>query len=184
MITVYHGSSVPVEKPSLSYSEPGTDFGKGFYVTADLNLAKKWAFGATPTITQYALDTDDLAICKFDADEKWVDLVIHNRSGKVSDEFSGYDIIFGPVVDDKLFSVIDFYERGYAAIEVIMQLIQCSDIGTQICIKTDKGINSLTYQDTMILTFYEMMKIREQNQAERNAIDKVYSDLLRKINGR
>jgi hypothetical protein len=30
---LYHGSSVKVEKPSISYSRIKTDFGKGFYTT-------------------------------------------------------------------------------------------------------------------------------------------------------
>jgi len=33
MITVYHGSTVPIEKPDTFHSKDFLDFGKGFYVT-------------------------------------------------------------------------------------------------------------------------------------------------------
>lgn len=40
---VYHGSDVIIEKPDINHSFRPLDFGKGFYVTANLEQATRWA---------------------------------------------------------------------------------------------------------------------------------------------
>ena len=42
-IKVYHGSNCEVKEPSLSYGREDADFGIGFYVTTDVEMAEKWA---------------------------------------------------------------------------------------------------------------------------------------------
>lgn len=41
---VYHGTTVKVEKPDVTFSKQYLDFGKGFYVTTYRQQAEKWAF--------------------------------------------------------------------------------------------------------------------------------------------
>ena len=40
---LYHGSTVPVEKPEIRISESFLDFGTGFYTTTSLQQAERWA---------------------------------------------------------------------------------------------------------------------------------------------
>ena len=40
---LYHGSNVVVENPQLIPSKRLLDFGEGFYLTSDLEQARKWA---------------------------------------------------------------------------------------------------------------------------------------------
>ncbi len=40
---VYHGSSLEIIKPEISYSKAYLDFGRGFYVTTFRSQAEKWA---------------------------------------------------------------------------------------------------------------------------------------------
>lgn len=42
-MTVYHGSTFVLEKPSVSKSKKYLDFGMGFYVTTFKQQAEKWA---------------------------------------------------------------------------------------------------------------------------------------------
>ena len=42
---LYHGSSQIVDRPDTEHSRIDIDFGKGFYLTADERMAKKWAAG-------------------------------------------------------------------------------------------------------------------------------------------
>ena len=39
---IYHGSTVIVDKPLVSYGRDNLDFGKGFYTTNMQNQAEKW----------------------------------------------------------------------------------------------------------------------------------------------
>jgi len=40
---LYHGSNVEVIKPKIIENNRALDFGKGFYLTTDLEQAKRWA---------------------------------------------------------------------------------------------------------------------------------------------
>ena len=42
-LTLYHGSIFNFKEPNLEKPNFRTDFGKGFYTTADIEQAKKWA---------------------------------------------------------------------------------------------------------------------------------------------
>ena len=42
-MTIYHGSTVPVEKPQILPSNRMLDFGIGFYTTSNLEQAIRWA---------------------------------------------------------------------------------------------------------------------------------------------
>ena len=41
---IYHGSSVEVPKPQLDKGKPNNDYGRGFYCTEDIEMAREWAF--------------------------------------------------------------------------------------------------------------------------------------------
>ena len=43
MITLYHGSNCDVRKPIPSKGRRGTDFGRGFYLTPDMDSARSMA---------------------------------------------------------------------------------------------------------------------------------------------
>lgn len=43
IITLYHGSEQVVGNPAFGSGSEHNDFGRGFYCTADKDLAKEWA---------------------------------------------------------------------------------------------------------------------------------------------
>lgn len=67
-ITLYHGSYCPVQKIDMAFCASGKDFGKGFYLTTDLNQAKndtsKNCMGATIQRRYLAQFFWDLDICQ------------------------------------------------------------------------------------------------------------------------
>ena len=65
MITLFHGTNIPVEVPDLSVGREGMDFGKGFYLTPSPNTAKKMAERVTrikgygsPVVLVFSFDDD------------------------------------------------------------------------------------------------------------------------------
>ena len=42
-LTLYHGSSLIIERPQFGKGNPFNDYGLGFYCTETLELAKEWA---------------------------------------------------------------------------------------------------------------------------------------------
>ncbi len=42
-LTIYHGSPQIIKSPELSKGKPNNDYGRGFYCTESMELAKEWA---------------------------------------------------------------------------------------------------------------------------------------------
>ena len=67
---LYHGSPNRIVYPSFGLGDDRHDYGKGFYLTQDLNLAKEWAVCRPETESGYVhtfvLDTDGLSIFDYE----------------------------------------------------------------------------------------------------------------------
>ena len=117
---VYHGSDVIIEKPDINHSFRPLDFGKGFYVTANLEQATRWAKRKSDinNKSQCYVNVYDLSefgtaykVKRFSDDlREWIDFVCDCRDGK--NDYSNYDVIEGKVADDKVFRVVDLYHSG------------------------------------------------------------------------
>ena len=121
---VYHGSFVAIEEIDLNYCEVGKDFGKGFYVTKLLEQAKTWATRkgkekrTESVVTEFEFDEDICRVMKLkmlyfeDYNDDWLDFVILNRKNLKERQAHDYDIIEGPVADDRINRQIDEYIDG------------------------------------------------------------------------
>ena len=108
---LYHGSNVFIDEIDLRISKPCKDFGKGFYLSAEEAQANKMArfksmqLGGEPCVTKFSFDEkmlkdDSLCIRIFeDYLEEWADFVLENREGTTKEQ---YDIVYGPIADDKI----------------------------------------------------------------------------------
>lgn len=118
---VYHGSNVEVRKPSLLKSRKNTDFGRGFYTTTQKEQAEHWtsikierAKKGRRIVSVFEIDDNlltnsELKIREFHgSDEAWLNFVVDSRKGVEYD----YDLVFGPVANDKVFTVVNLYESG------------------------------------------------------------------------
>ena len=121
MMILYHGSNQPIPHPSLGFSRHSLDFGAGFYLTSDLDQAEKWARRVThirgigsPIVSAYATDDvawSGLSILRFEsATSDWLKLVCSFRTNQIV--VSYYDVITGPVADDRTVDVIHQYISG------------------------------------------------------------------------
>ena len=167
---VYHGSSVKVDKIDLSKSMPNKDFGKGFYVTKFRNHAEEWAkvigekYGTDGIVSEFEFSENDFtkAICKikrFDAyDEDWLDFVVANRD-KNNEIAHDYDIVIGPVADDKVQNTLRLYLKGKISKEKFLKMLTYHEETHQICFCT---LNSLQTIDRVDDTpTYEVVMISE-----------------------
>lgn len=68
-IILYHGSPNKVVVPQYGFGESKHDYGKGFYLTENIELAKEWAVCRPDEkngwVHKYELDTDDLKVLDF-----------------------------------------------------------------------------------------------------------------------
>lgn len=148
---LYHGSYTRIPHPSLNHGRSDIDFGAGFYLTMNYQMAAKWACNKEQSwLNEYDLDEHGLAVKRLSIDDEWLDYVNSNRNRQEVDapfDDTQYDLIVGPTADDKLFTVVDLYNDGLITkAATLAALSSMADIiTTQVVIKTDKAISHLAF---------------------------------------
>lgn len=150
-MTVYHGSSVIVEKPDVNHSFRPLDFGKGFYVTTNKEQAERWARrkarysnDSHPIVNCYEMSDDigTLAVKNSDGNlEEWIDFVCDCRDEK--EIYKQYDIIIGQVANDKVMVVVDMYHAGIWNRERAIREMKVYPCYDQIAFITQKAIDEM-----------------------------------------
>ena len=125
MIELYHGSNMVVKDIDLSKRRLGKDFGKGFYLSEDKHQAMRMAMLVTrregtgePTLNTFLFDetvlsSNDINIIRFDSyTAEWADFVLMNRNNKLDILAHNYDIVYGPIANDRIGLQIKRLEQG------------------------------------------------------------------------
>lgn len=137
-LTFYHGSYTEVKNINLDKSELGKDFGKGFYVTTDLEQAKKFVKSSVAKALRNGIIAEkqnygyvsvfklignfsDIPYYEFeDANREWLWTIASNRrqdlaktlEEKLSVDIKKAEIISGKVANDQTNPVILNYVTG------------------------------------------------------------------------
>ncbi len=155
MIPVYHGSYTAIEEVDLAYCEPGKDFGQGFYVTNLPEQARTWATrigrdkGTEGVVTEFELDEyvfvdRDLKVLRFDGyTNEWLDFVVLNRRNRTGPQAHDYDVVEGPVADDKVATEVDRFMEGTITREQFLADLVYNP-SHQICFCTAQSLQALT----------------------------------------
>ena len=152
---LYHGSVVEVRKPSLRYARKKTDFGRGFYTTTQKEQAEHWTTikidrakdAKRKVVSVYEFDeailvVPDIKIREFKgADEAWLDFVVNSRKGVQHD----YDLVFGPVANDKVFTVVNLYESGVLDAPAAIAELKAYKTYNQLSFHTKRVLDALKF---------------------------------------
>lgn len=149
---VYHGSTEIVEKPDVIHSYRPLDFGRGFYVTTNLEQATRWAKRKADLsnkthsyVNIYEMSEDAIGMLKVKTFPEdlldWIDFVCRCRDG--SEEYKQFDIIRGKVANDKVFRVVDLYREGIFDKERALREIKTYPNYDQIAFITQEAIDKL-----------------------------------------
>jgi len=194
---VYHGSYTEITKIDLSKCEPRKDFGKGFYVTKIKEQAEDWAktMGkinhCKGVVTEFdfyyeSAFTDGMyKVLHFsDYTNEWLDFVVKNRRIDSPQPAHDYDIVEGPVADDRISKNIMRYIDGAISREKFFEMVRHDIAPThQICFCTADSLLMLKLKDKNFVK-YEVSEIGEPlleqfvtdfNIDEETAADKFFS---------
>lgn len=150
----YHGSDVIVDMPRVLDAKRPLDFGGGFYTTTNEEQAKNWAVKVSyrnntnhKYINRYEFNVDeakrDLIVLYFEkADEKWLDFICDNRNGKNTGK---YDIVIGPVADDKVYRVVVEYENNDIDKKTALLKLKTETLCDQILFHTEEALKCLKF---------------------------------------
>ena len=154
---VYHGSNVEVRKPNILKSRKKTDFGRGFYTTTQKEQAEHWTsikmdraktgrrVVSVFEVGDELLTDPDLKIREFHGpDEAWLNFVVDSRKGVEHD----YDLVFGPVANDKVFTVVNLYESGVLDAPAAIAELKAYKTYNQLSFHTPRVIRALRFVES------------------------------------
>ena len=156
MITLYHGSTVNIDRIDLSKSRPNKDFGRGFYLSEDRQQAwrmgefKALIEGGEPVMNTYSFDDNlltsgELKVLTFDGyTQEWADFIFLNRNNKLVTPAHDYDIVYGPIANDRVGVQIGKYESGDISLEQFLENLKyMKGVTFQYYFGTERAIEKL-----------------------------------------
>ncbi|MBR5037709.1 MAG: DUF3990 domain-containing protein [Prevotella sp.] len=151
---LYHGSTVVIDQIDLAKSKPNKDFGKAFYLSDDEQQALEMAQfraefeDASPIVNVYEFDDSLFEIFRFKRFEKyskeWAHFVYDHRTEPEGRTLHDYDIVYGPIANDRIGAQITRYKQGYITFSEFLKRIQyIKGITFQYAFCTQRAIDKL-----------------------------------------
>lgn len=157
---LFHGSNVIVEHVDVSKGRRGKDFGQGFYLTTDKKQAyrmaeivvKRMGVG-TPCVSEYYFGHEimhggtDLKIKVFDGySEEWAMFILLNRRNKSDQSAHDYDIVYGPIADDRVGVQLSRYRLNYISLSQLVEELSFIRPTFQYYFGTEKALKYLIFK--------------------------------------
>jgi len=154
---LYHGSIACVERPILK--DPNLyrplDFGTGFYTTTSMEQAMRWVENrlrhnpdqSRGCVSVFELDEEvmsALSVKRFDGvTTEWLRFIAANRLQYNVEH--GFDLVIGPVANDRVYTVLSLYEGGFIDEEDAMNRMKAYRLADQYLFHTSKALGCLRY---------------------------------------
>lgn len=185
-LILYHGSTEIIEKPVFGKGKAYNDYGKGFYCTEHLELAKEWACNENIDgyANRYEIETDGLNILKLSSNQytilNWLALLMLHRQGRLSTpvsrrgrdylieqflpDFEGYDAIIGYRADDSYFSFARSFVSNEISLRQLALAMKLGKLGEQFVLKSEKAFEAIRFLDYTVADntiYYAKRKARD-----------------------
>lgn len=151
---IFHGSLEIIESPMILLPNRKLDYGEGFYTTTSEKQAKEWV---ERRMFEQNANADYINVYKFDdkamsklktlifsePSREWAEFVMANRTkrGFTHD----YDIVYGPVANDRVYLQFGLYESGAIGVESLIRELKTCKLIDQYLFHTEKALASLNF---------------------------------------
>ena len=191
-IILYHGTQNKIVTPVFGGGNDKHDYGRGFYLTEVLNLAKEWAVCVPNSengwVHKYELDCTGLNILDFQEKDvlNWLAELMKHRdaadskryrmlAAKFIDKYgidtSDYDVIKGWRADASYFYIAKEFVRDNIDMDILEELLSLGGLGIQYCIKSERAYAQLhEMEEDMISVPYSEFN-EQYNQRDIEARD-------------
>lgn len=149
---LYHGTNIAFSEIDLNKSKPNKDFGQGFYLSADYDQALNMANIKTeqqqqgkPVVIEFEVDDYQmnlLRILRFeDYSEEWAKFILANRASATGKATHDYDIVIGPIANDKVGLQLWKYENQLIDLPTLVNKLRyMKGITIQYFFGTEKAV--------------------------------------------
>lgn len=163
-ITLFHGTPDKIVVPTYGKGEEKHDYGQGFYLTENLDLAKEWA-ACRPNETegfvhQFELDIEGLRIFDFQDEGvlAWLAELMKHRDASDTKRYrvlaqkfikkygvatEEYDVIKGWRANASYFYIAKEFVRDNIDMDILEELLSLGGLGIQYCIKSKLAYSKL-----------------------------------------
>lgn len=163
-LILFHGTPDKIVVPTYGKGEEKHDYGQGFYLTENIDLAKEWAV-CRPNETngyvhQYELETEGLKILDFQeegvlawlaelmkhrdaADSKRYRMLAKKFIEKYGVDTDEYDVIKGWRANASYFYIAKEFVRDNIDMDILEELLSLGGLGIQYCIKSEFAYSKL-----------------------------------------
>lgn len=196
---LYHGSDHIVKNPSLPRGRLYNDYGRGFYMTAEYELAGEWAckHKTDGYVNEYELDISALKVLDLQSADfcvlNWISVLLKNRTFEVTGDvalsareyllknylpdLSGCDVIVGYRADDSYFSYAESFINNALSLRRLESAMTLGELGIQHVLVSERAFDSLEFVDSYRAEskiYYE--KYKQRDEKARNS----YKEKLRR----
>lgn len=185
---LYHGSQKIIQQPEYGKGKAWNDYGKGFYCTEEINLAKEWACPVQMDgfVNKYTVNTENLNILNL-SDSKyntlhWLTLLVCNRvfdrdtpvlrravyylKKNFLINTDDYDVITGYRADDSYFAFAKAFLSNQISYQQLQSAMKLGKLGEQFVLKSEKAFGKIIftgYEAVEHKKWYSLRKNREGN---------------------
>ncbi len=168
-VTLYHGSPEIVGQPIFGKGKTNNDYGRGFYTTEHIELAKEWASNKNLSdgyVNKYELELDGLSVMNLSDKQysilSWLAILVQSRqikglpnSSKVwmnylvdyfTPDYLSYDIILGYRADDAYFRFGRTFLTNTLTLRQLAKSMRLGKLGEQYCLKSKAAFDAILYK--------------------------------------
>lgn len=168
---LYHGSHHIIEQPAFGKGGSHNDYGRCFYCTEQLSMAREWAVEADRDgyANVYDFDADGLSVLRLGSDSycmlHWLAVLLENREfdavGPLAIEAKAYllanflppyrdaDVIVGYRADDSYFSFAQDFINGAISYRHLRQAMHLGKLGQQVALKSKRSFERLRFIEVL-----------------------------------
>ncbi len=163
-IILYHGTPDRMVTPTYGRGNDKHDYGRGFYLTESVELAREWAVcrpdDTNGWVHKFELDCDGLKILDFQerdvlvwlaelmkhrdaADSKRYRMLAARFIAEYGTDTDKYDVIKGWRANASYFYIAKEFVRDNIDIDILEELLSLGGLGIQYCIKSEPAYSKL-----------------------------------------
>ena len=168
---IYHGSTTIIEKPIYGGGKLYNDYGRGFYCTEHVELAKEWACASDSNgyANHYILEMGGLSVLNLNSTDysilNWLTILLENRKFSIANgmpqrakdyllenfkiDYKDYDIIIGYRANDSYFSYAGDFINGTLSLHDLSEAMRLGKLGEQVVLKSKKAFEALTFVEAI-----------------------------------
>lgn len=184
---LYHGSPEIIQTPVYGKGKEYNDYGRGFYCTEHLELAKEWACTEDEDgyANKYEIDFSGLSVLNLSGEEytilHWLALLMKYRSFRISTpvmkrgaewleenfllDLTPYDVVIGYRADDSYFTFARAFVNNEISLAQLAYAMRLGKLGEQCVIKSPDAFEKLrflSYEIADNTVYYAKRKARDE----------------------